>query len=157
MTTNDKISTWFCSLGPIGFLPGPSGTWGSLVAAILAPCLFLSLSFPGRIALLAVLFVLGGLAATAVEKRLGTKDPGQVVVDELIGQWVTFLPFPYLPTGDLVLGFFLFRVFDVLKPPPVRASETWLPGGFGIMIDDVLAGLYAYACLGIWVLLRGGL
>jgi len=77
-----------------------------------------------------------------------------VVIDELVGQWLTFLPLAAPTTFELVAGFFLFRAFDILKPPPVRASENWLPGGFGVMIDDVLAGIYAGVCLLILIWLR---
>lgn len=150
MTTLDKIALNFCGLGPIGRIPVASGTFGSAAAVLLAPWLFLPLSVPLRLALLILLFVFGGLAGTRVEALLDRKDPGHVVIDEVIGQWVTFLPFAALTVPEMAAGFFLFRGFDILKPPPVRASECWLPGGYGIMIDDVLAGLYACACLALW-------
>lgn len=156
MRLYDRICLEFASLGPVGKFPFISGTWGSAAAALLAPWLFMPLSFPARVLVLAVLFILGGEAGTNVEKRLGRKDPGVVVIDELIGQWTTYLFFPVLGPWQLFLGFVLFRIFDILKPCPVRASENWLPGGYGIMIDDVLAGLYAYVCLGFWLLFTHG-
>jgi len=119
------------------------------VAVLLAPVLFLPLSPQGRVLAAAGLFVLGGLAAGRAEKALGRKDPGCVVIDEVLGQWLTFLPFIELPLWQLALGFGLFRLFDIAKPWPVRRSENWLPGGFGIMIDDVVAGAYACAVLAL--------
>jgi len=153
MSFIDKASLEFASLGPVGKIPFISGTWGSAAAAILAPWLFMPLSFPARVLVLAAVFLFGGLAGTKAEKHCGRKDPGIVVIDELLGQWTTYLFFPVLSPWALFLGFVLFRIFDILKPCPVRASETWLPGGFGIMIDDFLAGLYAYVCLGLILLL----
>ena len=145
---------WVGSVGGVGFAPVASGTWGSAAAAALAPFVFMPLPMGWRIFVLLVLFVLGGVAGTKVERALGKKDPGIVVIDELVGQWITYMFFFQLDWAWLFWGFFLFRVFDVWKPYPIRASENWLPEGFGIMIDDVLAGLYAAVCLGImhWVL-----
>lgn len=141
-------------LGVAGLSPVAPGTAGSLLAAFAAPWLFLPLGWIGRIAVLALIFVIGALAAGKVEELRGRKDPGEVVVDELLGQWITYLPFAALGPVELGLGFLLFRLFDILKPWPVRASETWLPGGWGVMIDDALAGAYAMAVLGLarWAL-----
>ncbi len=96
------------------------------------------------------MFFAGAFAANRMEKVLGLKDPRCVIMDEVVGQWVTFLPFAALAPPKILAGFLLFRFFDILKPWPVRSSERWLPGGFGVMIDDVLAGIYA--ALGLWVL-----
>lgn len=125
------------------------GTWGSLLAVLLAPFLFLPLAWGGRTLVLLCIFIVGGYAATLVERKLNRKDPGIVVIDELVGQWFTFFPFHDLGLWDLGVGLVLFRIFDVLKPPPVRSSENWLPEGYGVMIDDVLAG--AYAMVGLWL------
>lgn len=123
------------------------GTWGSLAAVLLAPFVFLPLAWGGRVLILLAVFVAGGYAATRVERRLNRKDPGIVVIDELLGQWFVFLPVADPSVWELAVGLVLFRIFDVLKPPPVRSSENWLPEGYGIMIDDVLAGAYAMAAL----------
>lgn len=147
----DHAALHFCRLGGAGLAPSAPGTWGSAVAALLAPLLFCPLSFMGRILVLVGLFILGGLAASRAERLLGRSDPGEVVIDELLGLWLVLLPFrePTLPL--LVAAFLLFRFFDILKPWPVSASELWLPGGFGVMIDDVVAGALAMVCL---ILLR---
>lgn len=135
------------TLGAAGRMPKAPGTWGSLVAAILAPFLFLPLPIWGRIAILLVLFPLGSWCAGRAEKSLCCKDPSCVVVDELWGQWITLLPLAASDTLWIIPAFVFFRLFDITKPWPVRASERWLPGGWGIMIDDGLAGLYAMMAL----------
>jgi Phosphatidylglycerophosphatase A and related proteins len=65
----------------------------------------------------------------------------------VLGQWITYAPFAVLSWRGLLAGFVLFRIFDMLKPWPVNASENWLPGGYGIMIDDAVAAVYAALCL----------
>ena len=96
-----------------------------------------------------LVFALGVAAAGHVARRLGIEDPGLVVVDEVVGMWVSLLGVPF--TGvTAIAGFLLFRVFDVFKPYPARDLES-LPGGWGIMCDDVMAGVYAN------LLLRAGL
>jgi phosphatidylglycerophosphatase A len=154
MITRDRLSLIVSGLGPIGRIPYFSGTWGSAAATLAAPFLFLPLSGFLRFVLLVVIFFIGSMAATRTEELLHKKDPSHVVIDELLGQWITFLPFASLTTFELAAGFCLFRIFDILKPPPVRASENWLPGGYGVMIDDVLAGVYACLCLAVLCWLR---
>jgi phosphatidylglycerophosphatase A len=94
---------------------------------------------------------IGTWAAQRAEPLLGGKDPGAIVIDEVAGMTLSVLVVPLTP-AVLVLGFLLFRVFDVLKPPPARESQR-LPGGVGVMIDDVIAGLYALGLLaiGVWL------
>ena len=106
-----------------------------------------------RIAILAAVFVLGALAATRAEALLGRKDPGCIVIDELVGQWIAMLCLSAFSASStwcdaafLLVPFVFFRLFDIWKPWPVHASESWLPGGWGIMIDDVFAGLWALLC-----------
>ncbi len=150
-TSLDTLALWTARLGPAGLMPAP-GTAGSLVALILAPWLFLPLGPGGRIAVLALLFLLGALAAGVAERVLSRKDPGEVVIDELLGQWLTFALLPQSTAGSpldipLCVGFVLFRVLDIAKPWPVRPCETLLPGGFGVMLDDAAAGILACALL----------
>jgi phosphatidylglycerophosphatase A len=97
---------------------------------------------PGVLALLLVaVTVLGTWAADAAERALGGKDPGVIVVDEVAGMMLAVLAVP--PTAVvIVVAFFLFRVFDVLKPFPANASQR-LRGGLGVMVDDLIAGFYA--------------
>lgn len=143
----DRLLLGFARVEPFGLSPVMPGTCGSFAAFAFAPFVFLPLPLSGRILLLAALFIAGGIAAGRAEKILGRKDPGSVVIDEVFGQWLVYLPFAAPGWIQLFAGFILFRVFDMTKPPPVRASETWLPGGWGVMIDDGMAALYALACM----------
>ncbi|MDR1856173.1 MAG: phosphatidylglycerophosphatase A [Desulfovibrio sp.] len=149
----DRAVLALCRLWIAGLSPWVPGTAGTAVACLLAPFCFVPLSFALRLLLLLCIFFAGSLAATRAERLLGRKDPGEVVVDELLGLWVVLLPFQDVGMGTLVAAFLFFRVFDILKPWPVSASENWLPGGYGIMIDDVLAGIYAMPCVALcrWV------
>jgi phosphatidylglycerophosphatase A len=134
--------------------PGP-GTWGS-VAALLLWAIYAWIAHPTPAALLlalaigiAVALVLGIPAATIVERQSGRTDPGFVVIDEVIGQWIALFGSPADWRHGLI-ALVLFRLFDITKPFPVRRLER-LPGGWGIVFDDVAAGLYA---LGVASLLR---
>ena len=132
--------------------PGP-GTFGSLAAALLwfayagllhpTPAQLLMVTAGG--ALLAV--VAGIPAGTIVARESGREDPGHVVIDEVAGQWIALLACPPDWKHGL-LALLLFRGFDILKPPPARQLER-LPGGWGIMMDDVAAGVYALLVLQI--------
>lgn len=141
--TADRTVLNLATLWLAGRAPKAPGTWGSLVSVFLAVPLFLPLAIWARVLVLVFVFFLGAWAATRSEKMLGLKDPGCVVIDELLGQWVTYLPFAVLSPLEMALGFGLFRLFDIAKPWPVKASEKWLPAGYGIMIDDLFAGCYA--------------
>ncbi|PIE69532.1 MAG: phosphatidylglycerophosphatase A [Deltaproteobacteria bacterium] len=127
--------------------PKAPGTWGTLAAMCMAPWLFMPLSIPCRLALLAAIFIVGSIAASRVEILMGQKDPGCVVIDELLGLWICYGAFPTLSLWQLCAGFVFFRMFDIVKPWPLRAAETWLPNGWSVMLDDALAGIYAAICL----------
>ena len=94
-----------------------------------------------QVAITVIVFFASVAASTNLAKSLGKKDPGVVVVDEVVGQWVTLLFLPFTP-AVAAAGFVLFRVLDVFKPWPARQLES-LPDGWGIMSDDVMAGIYA--------------
>lgn len=139
----DLLASWVATLGPLGRMPKAPGTWGSLGAILAAPWLFLPFSLPIRGVILLLILVAGTWAAQRMEQILGRKDPGCVVVDELLGQWMTLLPFAVLSFWHLLAGFVLFRIFDISKPWPVRLAEKRIPGGLGVMVDDCLAAIYA--------------
>ena len=138
-------ANWVATFLGIGRLrPGP-GTWASAITVLL--WWMLSRNFPPAsqwwlAALLALAAIAVGIpAATRVARASGSKDPQFVVVDEVAGQLIALVGVP-LTWKSLLLAFILFRGFDIVKPPPVRSLER-LPAGFGIVLDDVAAGLYA--------------
>lgn len=128
--------------------PGP-GTWGSLATVLLWALLSRLLPsgwvLPANIALAGLAIAIGIPAATHVARSTGIKDPQFVVIDETAGQLITLIGAP-LAWKSFLAGFILFRVFDILKPPPIRQLEK-LPEGTGIVVDDVGAGLYGWAVL----------
>jgi phosphatidylglycerophosphatase A len=123
-----------------GYSPFAPGTAGSAVGLLLfwplhqAPATM-------QVAAVAILFVVGVVASTRVARGVGIEDPGIVVVDEVVGMWTSLLFLPFTP-ATAVAGFVLFRIMDVFKPYPARQFES-LPGGWGIMADDLMAGIYA--------------
>jgi phosphatidylglycerophosphatase A len=127
-----------------GYAPFAPGTAGSAVGLLLFWPMA-GLPWPWQASSSVVLFLVGSLAAGRVARRVGLKDPGIVVVDEVVGQWVTLTALPFTPVTAAV-GFLLFRVMDVVKPWPARDLER-LPGGWGIVADDVAAGIYAHLVL----------
>lgn len=122
-----------------GYAPVASGTVGSLVTAVAIWLLPLT---PLRIAVaLAAVVVIGIWAGSRVERVLGRKDPGVIVIDEVAGMLLSMVLLPRtLPV--LATAFLLFRIFDIWKPFPARESQA-LSGGMGVMMDDLIAGLYA--------------
>ncbi len=127
--------------------PGP-GTWASVATVLLwrafAPFAG-SHQLPTAIIAAAIVTAIGIPAATRVARESNRKDPGFVVIDEVAGQLICLIGAP-LDWKTLLAGLILFRVFDIVKPPPLRRLES-LPEGAGIMLDDVGAGLYALAIL----------
>lgn len=133
-------------LGRVPKLPGTAGTLGGVLIALALPGGALFPLWAGLTA--ALLLALGWPLAPWAEERFGGKDPPSFVLDETTGYLVTVLPAGKRWTL-LVLGFFLFRMFDVWKPFPARRAEA-LPGGAGIFLDDLVAGAYACIVLGIF-------
>ena len=159
------ITTW-----GVGYIPGAPGTYGSLVGLFIYHlATFAAESFEhgvaesyrlseaqtaavinGGIALALLLFSLVGIWASGrAIPLLGNEDPHEAVVDEVIGQLVTFLFVPFLFGWPFILaGFLLFRLFDIWKPYPIDDLQA-LPGGLGVCADDIVAGVYAGICLAV--------
>ena len=138
----DYVALAIATFG-VGYLPLIPGTFGSMVGVAI---FLLLVDWPLQVAFIPVIVVLGVWAASRTEKLLGKKDPGKVVVDEVAGQMISLLPLAFLvPDGPwlvwVIVSFNLFRLFDIFKPYPARRFES-LPGGFGIMADDLVAGIY---------------
>lgn len=128
----------------LGYVPKGPGTAGSLGALAVAWALHASLGISGAcLALFGVLLIAPAIwAAGRMAKDTGSKDPQVVVIDEVVGQWITLAGASTLDWKTWLGAFLLFRAFDIWKPPPVRQLER-VPGGAGIVLDDVMAGIYA--------------
>ncbi len=132
------LATWFGS----GLLPKAPGTWGSLAAL---PFAWAIQTAGGQLALLAaagVVFLVGIWASDRMARDIGIKDPGAVVIDEVAGQWLA-LAFVPLSAWSYAAGFVLFRLADIAKPWPASLADRRVGGGLGIMLDDIVAGIYA--------------
>ncbi len=130
--------------------PGP-GTWGSVATVLVWAAIDYNLPInfraPSAI-ILAVLAILVGIpASTQTSRATGSKDPQFVVIDEVAGQLIALIAVP-LSWKTFLVGLILFRIFDILKPPPARQLER-LPEGTGIVLDDVAAGIYAFLVIHI--------
>jgi len=137
----ELVATFFYT----GYSPVASGTAGTAGALVLAWILPASIHYGLICAALALLvFAVGVPLGTWAEKRYGKKDPGPFVIDEVAGYFVALLRLDGAKPamGELLVAFFLFRLFDVVKPYPARRMES-IPGGWGIMLDDIFAGIYA--------------
>jgi phosphatidylglycerophosphatase A len=129
-----------------GLSPYAPGTVGTIVSVPL----YLLLSQLALIPYVTVIiagFALGVYLCHYTSKALGVHDHSGIVWDEFIGYWITMIAVPAITWQWVLTGFVLFRFFDIVKPWPVKLADKRLKGGFGIMFDDVLAGLYALACM----------
>ena len=130
------------------------GTFGSAVGLLLWIALPKILWL--QLVVIAVVAVVGSWAGTVAEEHFGRRDPGEVVIDEVAGMMVTVLLNPIAGPLWMVAAFVLFRAFDIVKPFPVRRFER-LPGGIGIMADDLAAGVYANVALRVCIWATGHL
>jgi phosphatidylglycerophosphatase A len=145
------------TFGYVGCIPGAPGTWGSLAALPLGYGLHWLGGFPLLALATLVVFALGLRATTAATRGQPDHDPSEIVIDEVAGQWIALMPLslglwlagaaPHVfPWPGWVGAFVLFRAFDILKPWPVSLADR-RPDALGVMLDDVLAGLYAAGCM----------
>ncbi|MGO9612144.1 MAG: phosphatidylglycerophosphatase A [Dissulfurispiraceae bacterium] len=142
-----SVSRILATLFFIGYIPFAPGTLGSLFGA-LAVWVF-KLDSRQLVIIIFTGFTVGVLASHSAEKSYGEKDCSFIVIDEFIGYFVSVVFLP-LTLGYIVSAFFLFRFFDILKPPPIRQIEKAVSGGMGIMLDDVLAGMVSNLILQVW-------
>jgi len=131
---------WLATCFRIGYLPLAPGTWGS-ASAVIAWRLLPEMDLFRLSLIIIVIFLVGVNASSIVSNKERDSDPSKVVIDEWVGMWIALL---MIPNEWVWLGiaFLLFRVFDIIKVYPANRFER-LPGGWGIMMDDVVAGLYA--------------
>ena len=139
---NRLAAEWIGTVFYIGKLPLAPGTWASIFAVLCWYFLFQSVNPFALPAISLFLFVIGGIASDTIVKHSKERDPSRIVIDEWVGQWVALSMMPVnIRTG--VVAFVAFRIFDIIKPGPVRKMEK-IPGGWGVMADDVMAGIMAY-------------
>jgi phosphatidylglycerophosphatase A len=135
-----RIGVFVATCAYVGYAPVAPGTFGSAIGL----AVFYAVRHHGSTAIeaatIVVLVAIGLWSATEAEHHFGGIDPGPVVIDEVIGMLIT-LAFVPVGIGGAVVGFFVFRILDVVKPWPARRLE-YLPGGFGVVLDDVMAGVY---------------
>lgn len=164
----DYVSLGIATVG-VGYIPFAPGTWGSGVGVLIYLVVrqfesellqnFIQKGFHVTVVyiwlyivngvLLFLLCSVGIWSATRTTHLFKTKDPQQAVIDEIMGQLITFLFVPFVISGWFILaGFLLFRLFDIWKPYPIYKLQD-LPGGFGVCVDDILAGVYAGVCLSL--------
>ena len=138
---------WFIGTGSgVGLAPVAPGTFGTAAALLIYYVLPVPSGSPIFLSIILVGLVVG-IWATGILSTDNNPDPGKVVWDEYVGFWITCFLLPKT-WGWLLFAFFIFRILDILKPWPIRRVES-LPKGWGIMLDDVLAGIYGNLCINI--------
>ena len=136
----NRLGLFIATCAFIGYVPVAPGTFGSTAGLVVFFAVRGTGSASLELAAIVIVFAVGVWSATVAERHLGDVDPAPVVIDEVAGMLITLAFLPVDLTGALV-GFLIFRLFDVVKPWPSSRLER-LPGGFGIMADDALAGVY---------------
>lgn len=147
----DRMVLGIATMGPCGHAPVAPGTFGSAAGLLLFWAVRASGSLAVELAVVLAVTAVGVAAATRAESVTGRHDPGLIVIDETAGMLVTLAAVP-VGLGGAAAGFLAFRLFDIVKPFPARRAER-LPGGWGVMADDLVAGVYAQALLRLllWV------
>jgi len=144
----------FCGVGfGSGLAPKAPGTFGSAFALLFIP-FWVWIGFYPSVALIALMSVIGIFFCGKTAELMGVHDDGRIVWDEFAGQSITVLPLIYFNLMDVkwaLISFALFRLFDVWKPWPIRVIDRQVHGGFGIMLDDLIAGLWAALCILIYL------
>lgn len=145
---------WVATVGGLGRVPYLGSTLGSLVALPLGWVVLYFTGIWGLLTCITIATLLGTMAIAHVEKQLGQHDSAHIVVDELVGQWITILFLSPLttPFAVWVFAFVIFRVFDITKPPPAKYVDHRMHTPFSVILDDIIAALYALAatCLFAW-------
>lgn len=147
----DRIGVWIATWFGAGLLKPAPGTWGSIAALPFAWGIASLYGSLGLILGAVLLFAIGVWASTIYDRKTGGHDASEIVVDEVVGVWLTLAVIEPSVLG-YALGFVLFRIFDIIKPWPIRWADRRVSGGFGVMLDDVLAAGFAAALL--WLLIR---
>ena len=144
-----RLGLFVATCGYLGYVPIAPGTFGSAAGLVAFAAVRWSGSAAIEIALIVSLLVVGVWSGNVAEKHFGGVDPAPVILDEVAGMLITLALIPVDLTGAIV-GFFLFRLFDVIKPWPANRCEA-LPGGLGVMADDAMAAIYGNLALRLLV------
>ena len=147
-----RLAVFIATVGYCGYFPFAPGTVGSAAGLVVYLLVWWTGSSIVEVGLIAVLFALGVWAGTTAERYFGGVDPGPIVVDEVVGMLITLAFIPVGWSGALA-GFFIFRIYDIIKPYPAGRLEA-LHGGLGVMADDAMAAVYANLSLRLtmWLL-----
>jgi phosphatidylglycerophosphatase A len=143
-----RFGVFLATCAHVGYAPFAPGTFGSLVGLVIYYAIRRQQSTTFELGAITVVVLIGLWSATEAEHHFGGIDPGPVVIDEVIGMLITLALHPVNVLGAII-GFFIFRLLDIVKPWPARRLEL-LPGGFGVVLDDMMAGLYSN--LLVWLL-----
>lgn len=138
----------------VGLIPVAPGTFGTLLALPIHAWLHAHASDAAYLALMPLLFAIGAWACNVTGRRLGVHDHGGMVWDETVAFLIVLFFVPPEPAWQ-AFAFLLFRLFDILKPAPIRYFDRSLRNGFGVMFDDLLAAFYALLCLAAWKFISG--
>jgi phosphatidylglycerophosphatase A len=144
-----QLGLWLATVLGIGRIPFAPGTFGSIPGVFLALYLHHLGLWQAEVAVIVLTFAIGTWAAGVAERHFQLTDPGPVVIDEVLGMLVTLAFLPVNATGAIV-GFFVFRIFDIIKPFPARQMES-LHGGLGVMADDFMAGVWGQIVMRVLV------
>ena len=144
-----RLGLFIATCGYLGYVPVAPGTFGSAAGLVVFAAVRWSGSPALELAVIILLFAVGVWSANAAERHFGGVDPAPVILDEVVGMLITLAFLPVNITGAVV-GFLLFRLFDVVKPWPANRLEA-LHGGLGVMADDAMAGVYGNVAMRLLV------
>ncbi len=147
---------WWVTFFGSGLIKPAPGTWGSYAALMVGYILIIQgITLVGLLTATLLITIVSIIAINKIEAETGIHDAPEIVIDEVAGQWLAMVPLLYFTPdiGRLLVAFLLFRIFDILKPWPIRWLDEKVGGGFGVMIDDILAGIISglllYAALSL--------
>ena len=139
-------AVWLATWGGCGLMQPAPGTWGTVGALPFGVILLVTGGWPALLAATIVVFIVGLWAAREFDAMTGEHDCSSIVIDEVAGMFIALMAAKAAGLSILI-AFFLFRAFDVIKPWPISWCDKKLPGAWGVMMDDVVAGIFAAACL----------
>ncbi len=146
------VTTLLATFFGVGYFPIAPGTLASLIVVLLYKAGLYRISWPAYLGVGLAIYIIGVWSSTLYAARRKKEDPRTVVIDEVLGQWMALFMLP--PSWGMVLmSFFLFRFFDIIKPFFIHKAESF-KAGWGIMLDDILAGIYASIILNLYLLVR---